>query len=370
MTVCRQWVFAKPMAGDVLTREQFALREAPLPALEAGQALARVRLINIHSATRMRMARGMTKLGETDRSNYACAEITQSRDPAFKEGDVIACQAGWQDYQIVSSASPSVGYGEPSAFVKALNGANSQWTYVFRPALTQMWPPEVLMDMFGTSGMTAYFGMRECGPLMPRDKVAVAAATGSVGAIVAQLAKAAGCYAIGFGGGAERCRWARETLGLDDCLDYRAPDFEAQLRAAFPHGIDVFSDGVGGRLTETVVACMNENSRLFSYGGAAAFYADDLGAPPATRPSLRRQFGISETVEAVMKARNIKSEAWIVDEFYNERLKAEEDLTRLMRRGLLKPINNVVEGFENLPQAVVNLYQASRSGKLQVRFAP
>jgi len=79
-----------------------------------------------------------------------------------------------------------------------------------------------LMEMFGTSGMTAYFGMRECGPLMPRDCVAVAAATGSVGSIVAQLAKIAGCYVVGFGGGADRCDWVLETLGIDKCIDYTA----------------------------------------------------------------------------------------------------------------------------------------------------
>src|SRR6266436_10148431 len=104
----------------------------------------------------------------------------------FGEGDVIACQAGWQDYQIVSSEDGSVGYGPASELVKALNGTSSQWSYVFRPAMVKMWPPEVLMEMFGTSGMTAYFGMRECGPLMPRDGVAVAGTTGSVGSIAAQ----------------------------------------------------------------------------------------------------------------------------------------------------------------------------------------
>jgi len=66
--------------------------------------LVRVKLINVHSNTRLRMAPGLTALGDTERSNYACAEVVKSRDPAFKEGDVIACQAGWQDYQ--SSAAP------------------------------------------------------------------------------------------------------------------------------------------------------------------------------------------------------------------------------------------------------------------------
>jgi NADPH-dependent curcumin reductase CurA len=364
----RQWIFAKPMVNDDLGLEQFELWELPIPELEQDQALVRVKLVNIHSATRVRMAHGMTRLGDTDRSNYACAEVIQSRDRAFKEGDVIACQAGWQDYQIVSSKDRSVGYGAPSELVKTLNGTNSQWSYVFRPAMVKMWSPEVLMEMFGTSGMTAYFGMRECGPLMPRDAVAVAGATGSVGSIAAQLAKIAGCYVVGFAGGADRCAWVLDNLGIDQCIDYRAKDFEEQLRAAFGGGIDVYSDGVGGALTETVVDVMNANSRLFSYGAAAAFYAESLNAPPQERPSLRRRFGISQTVEHILKKRNIKSEAWIVDEFYHERLKAEDDLSRLLLRGALKPISNIVEGFENLPSAIVGLYKTARSGKLQVRF--
>jgi NADPH-dependent curcumin reductase CurA len=363
----RQWIFAKPMVNDVLGQEQFELREIPIPELKQGQALVRVKLVNIHSGTRARMANGMTRLGDTDRSNYACAEVVQSRDQTFREGDVIACQAGWQDYQIVSSEDASVGYGPASELVKALNGTNSQWNYVFRPAMVKMWPPEVLMEMFGTSGMTAYFGMRECGPLMPKDCVAVAGTTGSVGSIAAQLAKIAGCYVVGFGGGTDRCKWVLDNLGINECIDYRAKDFEKQLKAAFPDGIDVYSDGIGGALTETVTQRMNQNGRLFSFGGAAAYYAEKLDAP-RQRPSLRRAFGISENIEAVLKKRNIKSECWIVDAFYHERLKAEDDLSRHLRSGALKPINNVVDGFENLPTAVVGLYTTSRAGKLQVRF--
>jgi NADPH-dependent curcumin reductase CurA len=365
----RKWIFAKPMADDELGPDQFALQELPLPDLQPDQALVRVKLINIHSATRLRMASGMTKLGDTDRSNYACAEVIASRDKTFKEGDVVACQAGWQDHQVISSKDPSVGYGAASEKVAALNGTNSQWTYVFRPAMVRMWPPEVLMDMFGTSGMTAYFGMRECGPLMPEDRVTVAAATGSVGSIAAQLAKIAGCHVVGFGGGADRCRWVTDNLGIDACLDYRARDFDAQLDAAFPDGIDVYCDGIGGALTETVVARMNRNGRILSYGSAAAFYADRLDTP-AQRPPLRRMFGISEKLESILQEKNIRAEAWIVDAFYHERLKAEDDLSSLLRSGALKVVNNVVDGFDKLPHAIVGLYKGARSGKLQVRFEP
>jgi NADPH-dependent curcumin reductase CurA len=367
-TTHRQWIFATPLVHDKVHPEQFELRSVPIPELEHGQALVRVKLINIHSNTRLRMSRGMILLGSTDPACYACAEVVTSRDPAFREGDIIACQSGWQDYQIISSADPAIGYGPASELTKSLNGTNSQWTYAFRPAMVKMWPPEVLMEMFGTSGMTAYFGMRECGPLMAGDAVAVAGASGSVGSIAAQLAKKAGCYVTGFAGGGERCEWVVNTLGIDGCIDYRAPDFAERLRAAFPRGIDMFSDGIGGSLTETVAGLLNRNSRLFSYGSAAAFYNSRIGEAPKDRPALRRTFGISEPIEAIMKMRNIKSEAWIVDAFYHERLKAEDDLSGLLLSGALKPINNVVDGFENLPRAISELYATPRAGKMQVRF--
>src|SRR5258708_12145610 len=134
------------MVNDVLGPEQFELREGPIPELTQGRALVRVKLLNIHSGTRARMANGMTKLGDTDRSNYACAEVVQSRDQTFKEGDVIACQAGWQEYQIVSSKDGSVGYGPASELVKALNGTTSQRNYVFRPPIAKICSPEVLMQ--------------------------------------------------------------------------------------------------------------------------------------------------------------------------------------------------------------------------------
>ena len=367
-TTIRQWIYDQPMVNDDLTLAQFAQRELPIPELQERQALVRIRLMNIHSNTRFRMAREVTRLSHTDPSNYACAEVIRSRDPVFREGDTIACQAGWQDYQVISSTDgPQGGYGEPSALVRALNGTGSPWSYVFRPAMTAMWSPDILMEMFGTSGMTAYFGLRECGPLMPRDAVAVAGASGAVGSIAAQLARIAGCRVIGFAGGADRCDWVTRTLGIAGCLDYRAPTFEADLRAAFPDGIDVFSDGIGGTLTDLVTQAMNSHGRLLSYGSAAAFYAETFDVPKE-RPSFRRMFGISDAIETRLKEKNIKCEAWIVNEFYHERLKAEDDLSRHLLNGALKPISNVVDGFDNLPGAIVNLYKSSRAGKLQVRL--
>jgi NADPH-dependent curcumin reductase CurA len=370
----RQWIYAKPLENGELRPQHFDLRDVTLPELKAGEALVRVKLINIHSNTRMRMATQAIRPSETDAANYACAEVIDSRTPTFQKGDIVACQTGWQEHQVISTGAAAVGFGVASELFKALNGTNSPWTYKFRPAMAKLWPAEVLMDVFGSSGMTAYFGARECGPLVPSDRVAVAAATGSVGSIVAQLAKAAGCYVVGFAGGHERCDWVVKNLGIDRCIDYRAADFRNQLKDAFPNGIDVYSDGVGGSLTEIVMEQIKPDGRLFSYGGVVAFYANE--SMPESQPfnirnqpfDIRKSFGISDNVEILLKQKNIKTEPFRLHVFYHERLKAEDDLSQFMLAGKLKPIHNVVDGFENLPQAIADLYQNRRPGKLQIRL--
>jgi len=355
------------MAGDALAVEQFALVEREAPALALGEALVRVRLINVHAATRQRMASGMTPLGETDRTNYACAEVVESRSAAFREGDLVACQAGWQELQVIRADASAVGYGAANESVRSLNGTASQWCYAFRPHLARAWPESTLMGVFGTSGLTAWFGMRAC-RLQPGSLVAMAAATGSVGSLAGQIARAAGCKVVGIAGGRERCDWVRQALGLTDCLDYRHPALGEHLSGAFPHGIDVFSDGVGGRLTQIVVPLVRDGGHVFSYGSAAKFHSKSLAEALLPRVSLRHSFGITQAIASDLEARNIALHAWIVDQFYDERLAAEDALDGFLRSGQLKPVNHVVEGFEKLPEAIVSLYAGKHVGKLQCRF--
>lgn len=361
-----RWVVAHSVDADTLRPEDFVRQTLPVPEVPDGAALVRVRLVNIHAATRQRIAQGVVAPGETEPRNYACAEVVKSRDPAFSVGDLVACQAGWQQYQLISSEDPPIGFPEANPLVRALNQTRSPWTYVFRPVMAQMWSPDILMDVFGTSGMVAYFGLRENGPLVPRDTVAVGATSGSVGSLIAQLAKTAGCRVVGFAGGVVRCGELVDLLGIDACLDYRSPNLGEDLRHAFPEGIDVFADGVGGDFTDRVVRHVNRHGRLLSYGAAAAAYAPT--ATLSASRSTREHYGISPTVERVLRERHIKSATWTVDAFYQDRLQAEDDLSRALMMGHLRPHHALVQGFDALPRAIADLYAAPRAGKLQISF--
>jgi NADPH-dependent curcumin reductase CurA len=209
-------------------------------------------------------------------------------------------------------------------------------------------------------------GLRRCGPIGAGERVLVAAASGSVGSLAAQIAKAKGAYVVGLAGGEDRCAWVRETLGIDHCIDYRAPDLGERLLAAFPQGIDLFCDGVGGALTPTVAPLIERGGRLFSYGSSASFYGEE--ASRGAGRGLRAAFGIAPEIEALCEQRAIRIECWIVFDHYGERLSLEDELAAMLRAGSLKALTDVTRGFENLPSAIMAMYDRPHAGKAQVDF--
>ncbi len=376
----KKWVLTKTVTDRKIAPEHFRFVEEALPALQPNEMLLQINVINVHSGTRERMGSGVIKPGETDYTNFACGTVLASRNTNFKEGDVIACQGGWMTHQIVNPTLGLAGtYLEPPELVYAQQGSRSPWIYPCRKALVDSHTTDVLMDVFGTSGTTAYFGCRECGPLTPRDTVAVAGTTGSVGAMVAQIAKAKGCRVVGFGGGPDRAQWVRDAFGIE-AIDYRAKDLDAQLAKAFPNGVDFFSDGTQGDLSEAITKIMNQHGRYFSYGSAAARYTEGPQAPP--RPKVNPEFstthpyyaqaagmGMTDSIYRIILQRNIKLEAWQAQWHYTDREEAENYLDQLVFSKRLKPVNTVIEGIENVPKAIMAQYTTNPYGKLQVKFA-
>ena len=367
-------ILAKHVEEDnKLTAEHFKLIEEPMPVVKQDSALIQVLVTNIHAGTRnlMKAPKGSTKVGDTDWLNYACGRVLQSRDKTYKEGDLIACQAGWITHQLVASNEERPDRAKDFELVKELNGTGSHTNYVFRPVMVRQYSPTMLMDVFGTSGTTPYFGMRECGPIMPHDYVAVAGTTGSVGSMAAQIVKAKGAYVVGFGGGPDRAKWVTDTFGIP-AFDYRDKDLDAKLKAAFPKGIDVYCDGVGGPLSDSVAKLMNKDSRYFAYGDSANIYADLQPDAAKLEGALKnaRRYGMSDNVVNIIKDRHIKLESWVAQVWYQDRIEAENNLSQLVNTGKLKSISTVVKGIENAPKGIMSQYDGSNPyGKLQLQFA-
>ena len=98
----------------------------------------------------------------------------------------------------------------------------------------------------GAFNMTAWYGINKIIEPKAGETIVVSAASGAVGATVGQLAKLAGARAVGIAGGKEKCDYVVNELGFDACVDYRAGNLEADLKAATRDGVDGIFENVGG----------------------------------------------------------------------------------------------------------------------------
>jgi NADPH-dependent curcumin reductase CurA len=101
------------------------------------------------------------------------------------------------------------------------------------------------LSVLGFTGLTAYFGLLDICDPQPGETVVVSGAAGAVGMVVAQIAKIKGSRVVGIAGGADKCQFLKEELGLDEVVDYKAADFKAALEKATPRYIDIFFDNGG-----------------------------------------------------------------------------------------------------------------------------
>ena len=217
-------------------------------------------------------------------------------------------------------------------------------------------PLSNLLSVYGIAGKTAYHGLIGVGRAQAGETVAVSAAAGSVGMYVGQIAKALGCRAVGIAGGADKCAWVSGTLGFDACVDYRGGNLFKDLKAACPKGIDVYFDNVGGSVLETALFQMNTKGRVACCGAVSQY---DAAAPVGPR-----------NVPGMIVVKRLRMEGFLVMDFAAEDAKAEADLKRWVAEGRIKVVEDIVDGLENAPAALIGLLAGKNRGKRMVRVAP
>src|SRR5438128_1247474 len=246
----------------MVKREDFTIEDGPVPEPGAGEMRVKIEYISLDPAMRgwMNDTKSYSPpvgLGDVMRS-FSAGTVEKSNNPAFKSGDTVQGMFGVQRYAISN--------GERVLKVDT------------RQAPLQRW-----IGGLGMPGWTAYFGLLEIGQPKAGETVVVSAASGAVGSVVGQIAKIKECRAVGIAGGSKKCEYVVKTLGLDACVDHRAPNFSEALAAACPDGVDVYFENVGGAVQEGVWPLLNEFARI-PVCGLIAQYND---AVPRPGPSFR-----------------------------------------------------------------------------------
>jgi NADPH-dependent curcumin reductase CurA len=313
--------------------EHFRLNQGEMPSPKDGEVLLRTRYISLDAANRAWMQGATYREAVVSGSvmaGGAIAEVVESRAPGLAAGDLVFADTGWQDFA-------------------ALPGKRLT-------KLPKVEPLTHLLSVYGIAGLTAYFGLLNITDPKAGETVVVSAAAGSVGSLVGQIAKIKGCRAVGIAGGRQKCDWLVKDLGFDAAVDYKSGGLFKELKEAAPKGIDVYFDNVGGDILEACLFQMNTNGRISCCGAISAY---DGAAPPAG----------PRGVPGLIVVKRLTMKGFIVMDFFREREKAIAELASWVAAGKLKVEEDVINGLENTPAALIGLLAGENRGKRMVKVA-
>lgn len=311
--------------------ENFRLESVETPPLADGQVLVRNHWLSLDPYMRGRMNEGKSygqaqALDDTMVGGTA-GEVVESRNPKFKSGDIVVGYLGWQTYGVTDGVG------------------------TYKVDTTHV-PLSAYLGAVGMPGVTAWYGLNKIIAPKADETVLVSAASGAVGSVVGQLAKIAGCRAVGIAGGKDKCDYVVNELKFDACIDYKSEDVGKALKAAAPQGVDGYFENVGGEIMEAVLPRMNAFGRIALCGLIAGYNAEPI---PIKNPTW---FLISR----------LKLEGFIVSEHMELWPGALKELGTHVAMGKIKYRESIAQGIESAPAAFIGLLKGQNFGKQLVKL--
>ena len=330
MPVNRQFVLDSRPTGPV-EPGNFRLVEAPVPTPGPGQALVRHHYLSLDPYMRGRLsdAKSYAKPQELGAvmGGGTVGEIVASNNPRLKIGDKVVGMGGWQEYALSDGRD-----------LRTIDAARI--------------PIQAYLGAVGMPGVTGWYGLNKIIAPKAGETIVVSAATGAVGSVVGQLAKIAGARTVGIAGGPDKCAYARDELGYDRCVDHKAPDFVAALKAALPDGVDGLFENVGGVPFATCMRRLNNFARVAVCGLIASYE----GAPTAL-----------DNVGTLLITRS-KIEGFIVSDHIALWPQAIDELVAHVAAGRIRYRETIAQGLESAPAALIDVLKGRNFGKQLVKL--
>nr|KJB27737.1 hypothetical protein B456_005G006800 [Gossypium raimondii] len=265
-------------------------------------------------------------------TGFGVGKVIDSTNPEFKEGDLVWGITGWEEYSLLKSSEG-----------------------LFKIHHTDI-PLSYYTGILGMPGLTAYGGFYEvCAP-KKGEYVFVSAASGAVGQLVGQFAKLMGCYVVGSAGTQDKVELLKNKFGFDDAFNYKEePDLNAALKRYFPEGIDIYFENVGGKMLDAVILNMRVHGCIAVCGMISQYNRD--------QPE-----GVHNLMSIVYK--RIRIEGFATVDYYPQYSKFLDFILPYIREGKVKYVEDIVEGLENGPAAIIGLFSGRNVGKQVVVIAP
>ena len=335
----RQIVLSSRPSG-MPTADNFRFIETEMPRPKEGEFLLRTLYLSVDPYMRGRMNDRKSYiapfvLGEVINGGVV-GEVIESRSSAFEVGDVVTGFLGWQLYTIVS--------GEHAAALSV------------RKIDPKIAPVTTALGVLGIPGLTAYFGLLEIGRPKARETVVVSVAAGAVGTVVCQIARLRGCRVVGIAGSDEKNAYLKHELGVDATINYKtSSDILDELKAACPDGVDVYFDNVGGEVSDAVMTLINSRARIPICGQISLYNLEKPDVGPRVQPYLLVNSALMQ--------------GFIITDYAARFAEGITQMGQWMAQRKLKYAENIVEGFENTPDAFIGLFSGENLGKQLVKVA-
>ncbi len=265
------------------------------------------------------------QIGEVIRSG-GIGRVLKSKNLEYNVGDLVFGFVGWQTHCVTKA------------------GPDERFRIV-----PELLPIPTMLNVMGSTGITAYYGLIELGKPKSRETVLVSGAAGATGSVVVQIAKLKGCHVIGIAGGKEKCDWLKD-VGADDVIDYKNSNIHEELPKVAKNGIDIYFDNVGGEILETVLNLININARVLLCGGISSGY-------DATRPPD----GPSNLFSLIIKRATMQG--FLVLDYLPHSQKALEEIATWVMEGKLQHREDIQVGIEYCPQTLNRLFTGENKGK-------
>lgn len=327
MPTSRQWLLNGHPRGRGIEDGDFQLVETEIDAPGEGELLLKTLFLGFDPAQKGWMENiadyvAPMAIGDVMRGS-GISEVIESNHPGFAVGDLVVGSTGWTEFHV------STGDG----LVK----------------IDTALPPTAMLSVLGTTGVTAWCGLFKVGRPVAGDTVLVSGAAGATGSVVGQLAKIAGCRAVGIAGGEDKCRWLVEEAGYDAAIDYKAGDVRRQIREHCPHGVDVIFDNVGGTILNDMLGEIATGARVVICGGISRYETGSLPAGPPNYFNLVFRRGTMA--------------GFIVIDWASEFPAIRKRLEGFVQDGRLTYREDVQQGFENAPATLKRLFSGQNRGK-------
>lgn len=330
MTTYQKIVLASRPQGHI-TPDNFRLEQATVAALTEGQVLVRNHYLSLDPYMRGRMEESKSYAAPQPIGDVmiggTVGEVVDSKHAQFAVGDKVVGMGGWAEMSVADGRE-------------------------LRKVDTTHIPLSAYLGAVGMPGMTAWYGFNHIMQPKAGETIVVSAASGAVGSVVGQLAKLRGCRAVGIAGGAEKCAYVVNELGFDACVDYKAGNLKADLKAAAPNGIDALFENVGGTIFDTCVGRMNPFGRIALCGLISGYNGE-----PMALQNVRNFLTMRLTLRGFIVSE--QPEAWP---------QGLKELGTLVATGKLKFRESLAPGLAAAPEAFIGLLAGKNFGKQLVKL--